>query len=95
MILNAQANTFDVHFLTRKSRSTKGMCDIFARITMNGQPKESAIKAEISAKDWNRKKGQPKSTTPELKKLEEHLDTIKARMFTHYHGLENKGRRLM
>lgn len=60
-------NTFGVHFTVGQNREQNGKLPIFARINVNGNRCELALKQYLPKNDWNLSKGMAKPKTDELK----------------------------
>jgi integrase len=78
-------NTFGLHFVLRPAQ--KGSHAIYARIVVNGSRCELALKQIIDKKDWNADKGAARPTTPALKRLNSHLEEVRAKLVSHYQEL--------
>lgn len=78
-------NTFGLHFVLRPAQ--KGAYAIYARIVVNGSRCELALKQIIDKKDWNADKGAARPTTPALKRLNSHLEEVRAKLVSHYQEL--------
>jgi integrase len=78
-------NTFGLHFVLRPAQ--KGAHAIYARIVVNGSRCELALKQIIDKKDWNADKGAARPTTPALKRLNSHLEEVRAKLVSQYQEL--------
>jgi integrase len=78
-------NTFGLHFVLRPAQ--KGSHAIYARIVVNGSRCELALKQIIDKKDWNAHKGAARPTTPALKRLNSHLEEVRAKLVSQYQEL--------
>jgi len=78
-------NTFGLHFVLRPAQ--KGSHAIYARIVVNGSRCELALKQIIDKKDWNADKGAARPTTPALKRLNSHLEEVRAKLVSQYQEL--------
>src|ERR1700685_742801 len=79
------SNTFGLHFVLRPTPKTAHA--IYVRIVVNGTRCELALKQTIDKKDWNANKGAARPTTPALKRLNSHLEEVRAKLVSHYQEL--------
>jgi integrase len=79
------SNTFGLHFVLRPTPKTAYA--IYVRIVVNGTRCELALKQTIDKKDWNAEKGAARPTTPSLKRLNSHLEEVRAKIVSHYQQL--------
>jgi hypothetical protein len=79
------SNTFGLHFVLRPT--PKIAHAIYVRIVVNGIRCELALKQTIDKKDWNAEKGAARPTTPALRKLNSHLEEVRAKIVSHYQQL--------
>lgn len=84
-------NTFGVHYLLRKLNKLTGLSQIFARISVNDDRTELALKCYIKKSDWNFNIGIPKTKTDDLKKLDLYLEDVRRKFRDHYKEMELKG----
>src|SRR6478752_6007074 len=81
-------NTFCVHFILRLARSKNGKAPIYARIVVNTSRVEITIKAFVDPDDWNDNKGAAKPKNEALRELNNYLEDVKGKLFTHYRNLK-------
>jgi len=62
-------STFNISSLIRKSRGSAGNRTIFVRININVRRAEFSSNQSVHEKYWDSKKGLPKNTNIELKKI--------------------------
>jgi site-specific recombinase XerD len=79
------SNTFGLHFVLRPTPKTAHA--IYVRIVVNGTRCELALKQTIDKKDWNAEKGAARPLTPALKRLNSHLEEVRAKIVSHYQQL--------
>lgn len=86
-------NDFSVGFYLRQNKSKARDYGIYCCIKVaHSNPREFCIQNGLAEKDWDARKGRPKSTTPELQKLSLLLETIKSRLLNIYLDLRLAGR---
>ncbi|WP_153800894.1 site-specific integrase [Foetidibacter luteolus] len=83
--------TFAINFIIRRHKSNKAKADIYARITVDGQRKEISTKEQIDIKDWDTARECVKGKTMEVKKINEHIDSIRFRIRQKYRILDDEG----
>src|SRR6478735_4293531 len=81
-------NTFGVHFTIRQNRGQNGKSPIYARIVINGTRAEISIKAFVAIDEWNPKRGSAKPKNEELRLLNNYLEDVRGKLFTHYRDLK-------
>ena len=81
-------NSFGVHFILRQARSRNGKAPIYARISVNGSRSEITVKAFVDPDDWNDSKGAARPKSEELRELNNYLEDVRGKLFTHYRDLK-------
>jgi len=81
-------NSFGVHFILRQARSRNGKAPIYARISVNGSRSEITVKAFVDPDDWNDSKGTARPKSGELRELNNYLEDVRGKLFTHYRDLK-------
>lgn len=75
-------STFTILFHTIKSKKkANGTVPLYARITINGQRVELALKRYILPEHWDPKRGAPKSRKGKEKELQAYLETIRNKIY--------------
>jgi Arm DNA-binding domain len=72
------SNTFGIQFILRPNQ--KGTHTMYARIVVNSTRCELGLKQAIDKNDWNSAKGAAKPKTHELKKLNNYLEEVRAKL---------------
>jgi len=80
--------SFSIDFIIRKCKANKKRADIFARITVDGEPKEISIKEQIDTDDWNSDKETVKGKSIEVKAINERINDVRFRIKEKYRELE-------
>ena len=76
-------NTFGVVFYLRKYKARDGKAPIYARITVDGQRTDIAIKRDIDIdNNWNGAKGMAKGKNEEIRALNSLRDKLKTQAGT-------------
>lgn len=83
-------NTFSVDFVPRLGKKNKEEATLYARITVNGTPKEVSLKCKVKASDWNHDKEQVKGTGFEAKHINDYIEKVRYRIRDKYRMLEEK-----
>jgi len=86
--------TFGVHFTIRQNKMQNGKCPVYLRIVVNGSRAELSLKSLVYYEDWNLSKGMAKPKNQELKLLNNYLEDVRGRLFTHYKELKIEGEEL-
>lgn len=82
-------NTFGVHYVLRRSkRDRKGLCPVYARITVNGTRCELAMKQYLSPENWNIGKGMAKPLNNDLKQFNSYLEEMRGKLARCYRELQ-------
>jgi site-specific recombinase XerD len=81
-------NTFGAHFVLRPNKNEDGKSSIYARMVINGTRTEISIKAYVLPGDWNSSRGAAKPRNEELKILNNYLEDVRGKLFTHYRDLK-------
>jgi hypothetical protein len=84
-------NTFGVHFTLRLNRPVNGKFPLYLRIVVNKSRCELALKYYLTKEDWNTGKGVIKPRNEELKKLNNYLEGVRAKLYGHYQDLVLSG----
>lgn len=83
-----QTHTFAVDFIARKSKTDKSKAFIYARITLDGEPKEISIQEEIKTKDWDTKAEVVKGRSAEARSINEHIEQVRTDIKQKYRELK-------
>ncbi len=81
-------NTFGAHFILRRERSRDGKSPVYARISVNGTRAEITVKAWVNPSEWNESRGAARPKNEELKLLNNYLEDVRGKLFTHYRDLK-------
>jgi len=81
------SNTFGVHFILRMNKEKNGIAPVYARIVVNGNRIEVALKKSLSVGDWNSQKGLAKPKNDDLKIFNNYLEQIRGMMSGYYQEL--------
>lgn len=81
-------NTFGVQFILRQERSRDGKSPVYARVTVNGTRAEITVKALVKPDEWNEKRGAANPKNEALKLLNNYLEDVRGKLFTHYRDLK-------
>jgi integrase/recombinase XerD len=71
-----------------------GKCPVYLRIVINGSRAELSLKSLVYYEDWNVSKGMAKPKNQELELLNNYLEDVRGRLFTHYKELKIEGEEL-
>jgi len=86
-------DTFNTLFYIRRNRlNSKGEAPVFLRITVNGKSTALAIHRKIDPKQWISDLGQAKSTTKELKRLNEYIFSVRSSVYEQYKYLRESNK---
>lgn len=85
------SNTFGIQFILRPNQ--RGTHTIYTRIVVNSTRCELGLKQAIDKDDWNSAKGAAKPKNHELKKLNNYLEEVRAKLVSHYRELDLSGER--
>jgi len=77
-------NTFGIVFYLRKYKATDGKAPIYARITVDGQRTDIALKRTIEEVNWNGAKGMAKGKSEEIRVLNTYLEQVRGRLVECY-----------
>lgn len=82
--------TFGIIFFLRKSKSNKedSTYQIYVKITVDGDSTEISLKEEIEKKYWDSKKGLAIGKTEKIKRLNTHLEEVRASIVESYRQLK-------
>jgi len=83
-------NTFGIVFYLRKYKATDGKAPIYARITVDGQRTDIALKRSIEEVNWNGAKGMAKGKSEDIKVLNTYLEKIRSRLVECYQEIQLK-----
>ncbi len=86
-----QTHTFAVDFVARKSKIDKSKAFIYARITLDGEPKEISIQEEIKTKAWDTKSETVKGRSVEAKSINDHIEQVRSDIKQKYRELKLAG----
>ena len=81
-------NTFGVQFILRHERSRDGKSPVYARITVNRTRAEITVKAWVDPMEWNESRGSAKAKNETLRLLNNYLEDVRGKLFTHYRDLK-------
>jgi hypothetical protein len=81
-------NTFGVQFILRQERSRDGKSPLYASVTVNGTLAEITVKALVKPAEWNQSRGNASPKNEELKLLNNYLEDVRGKLFTHYRDLK-------
>ena len=73
-------HTFGIQFIVRKNKAKDGLLPVYARITVNGRRVEISLRQTISQEDWNPVKEKAKGTRPEIRKFNNYLADVRAKI---------------
>ena len=80
--------TYSVLFYIKKHKINKyGEVPIYARITINGQRAELAIKRLVSPEMWNPSRGKLTGNTESVRNLNEYIEQVRSKLISHYNDL--------
>ena len=84
-------NTFGVVFYLRKYKARDGKAPIYARITVDGQRTDIALKRDIDMENnWNSAKGMAKGKSEEIRILNTYLEQVRSRLTECYQEIQIK-----
>jgi integrase/recombinase XerD len=84
-------NTFGVVFYLRKYKARDGKAPIYARITVDGQRTDIALKRDIDMENnWNSAKGMAKGKSEEIRALNTYLEQVRSRLTECYQEIQIK-----
>ena len=76
----ANAPSFSLMFIIRNTRMVNGLAPIYARISVNTNRTEFAIKRNINPNSWNPDRGMAKPKTREANEINPYLEKIRKRI---------------
>lgn len=82
--MTTKTNTFNVVFHLRNRLSEDGRKPVYARITINKQRIELALKQRIEPAHWNEARGMAKPTRNEYKELNNYLEQLRSNLVACY-----------
>ena len=86
-------DTFRMLFYIRKNRlKADGKASINLRITINCESTTLAIHRSVTPEDWVTEVGQAKTTTKELKRLNQYIFSVRAIIYEHYKYLRESNK---
>ncbi|MEK6478327.1 site-specific integrase [Catalinimonas sp. 4WD22] len=77
-------------WLNKAKVNSSGLAPIYARVTVNGKRTEIATGERVLAEKWNSKTGSVKGNKEESRRINSHLDQIRAKIRKIYHNLIEK-----
>ncbi len=83
-------HSFGIDFLIRKCKADKKMADIYARITIDEERKEIAMKEQIQAIQWDSKAECVKGKTEAVKTLNRRIEDVRHQIREKYRELCDK-----
>ncbi len=84
-------NTFGINFIIRRNFNNKKIAHLYARITINGEQAEIALKGRVDPDAWSPKEEVFKGKIGEIKAWNKHIENIRFRLTEHFRALEDKG----
>jgi hypothetical protein len=81
-------HSFGVHFVLRKNRGKQGQAAIYARVTVNKQRTEIALKRSVNALDGQESKGLAKPKNDDLKFLNSYLERVRGQLASYYQEIQ-------
>ena len=84
-----ERKTFTLLFYLRKMKKA---CQIYLRITINGERTELSIKRGIDPVYWDKAKGCAKSNSPVAKEINSKLDQVRAQIYQHERDLIDRNK---
>lgn len=85
-------HTFSILFFLKNSKSDSNLGYIFARITVDGKRAEISIKRNVEKSNWNSGKGYVKGNKEEARKINNHIDEVRSKLYDAYHQLIREGK---
>ena len=85
-------NTLGINFYVRKNKMKDNMVPIYLTITVNGKRVELSLKQFIAPDEWNAVKQQGRGTRPEILKLNQYIQQVRARITECYRELQLQGK---
>jgi site-specific recombinase XerD len=87
-----KSSTFRVLFYVKRLKTLRnGALPIYARVTVNGQRAEFAIQQDIDEDLWDTLRSCAKGTSSRSKKINEYLDSVKAKLRDHKISFDEQG----
>jgi len=83
-----KTNTFGIHFAIRQDREKDGFLPVITCITVNKERVYIALQQKVAAKNWDLRKGQGKTTTPEGRELNSFLEEVRLSIGECYRTLQ-------
>ena len=84
-------HSFSIDFVTRLCKENKKFAFIYARITVDGDPKEISIKEKIVTATWDNKQETVKGKSMEAKTINATIDNVRFRIKEKYRELVDSG----
>jgi site-specific recombinase XerD len=85
------AQTFTILFWINKSRSSKNLAELYARVTINGKRTNIGLKRKVHIDLWDNKNKKAKGKTKEAKEINDYINLVQSRLFNIYQDLKYKG----
>jgi len=84
--------TFSIDFIIRLCKNEKSKALIYARVTVNGMPREISVKQKIDANKWDTKSETVRGNKSEVKTINDEIEKVRFRITQVYRKLldENK-----
>lgn len=84
--------TFALLFWQTKSRTSNGLCMVYARLTINGRRIEISTNRKIQEKLWNAKLQKAQGVSMEAKSLNNHIEAMRSSLYQHHSRLVTIGK---
>lgn len=85
------AQTFTILFWINKSRSSKNLAELYARVTINGKRTNIGLKRKVDIDLWDTENKKAKGKTKEAKEINDCINLVQSRLFNIYQDLKYKG----
>ncbi len=86
--MKTQNNTFGIVFYLKKYKAKDGKAPLYARVTVDGQRTDIALKRKIELEKWSDVKGMAKGRSEEIRSLNTFLERIRGRLTECYQELQ-------
>lgn len=81
-------HSFGVDFIIRRNKKDKSKALIYARVTVDGEPKEISIKEHINVEDWDTKRESVKGKSIHVKMINSLIDETRFKIKAKYRFLQ-------
>jgi len=85
------SHTFSILFWINKSRATNQQAELYVRVTVNGKRANIALNRRVKIDLWDYTNKKVKGNSQEVKKINDHINLVQARLFDIYQDLKYKG----